>query len=86
MTELGYPDFKIETQMVLLAPAAIPDAVAVLLEHEVRQALRSPGLAEKLRDHGYEIAAITGAEAKARLQAERSLWADVIKAADIRVN
>jgi tripartite-type tricarboxylate transporter receptor subunit TctC len=86
MTELGYPDFKIETQMVLSAPAAIPDAVAVVLEREVREALRSPGLAEKLRDHGYEIAATTGAEAKARLQAERRLWADVIKAAGIRVN
>jgi tripartite-type tricarboxylate transporter receptor subunit TctC len=86
MTELGYPDFKIETQMVLLAPAGIPEAVAVLLEQEVRQALRSPGLAEKLRDHGYDIAATTGAEAKARLQAERRLWADVVKAAGIRVN
>jgi tripartite-type tricarboxylate transporter receptor subunit TctC len=86
MTEVGYPDFKIETQMVLLAPAAIPEAVAVLLEQEVRQALKSRGLAEKLREQGYEIAATTGAEAKARLQAERRLWADVIKAAGIRVN
>ena len=86
MTELGYPDFKIATQMVLSAPAAIPDGVAVVLEREVRQALRSPGLAEKLRAHGYEIAATTGAEAKSRLQDERRLWADVIKAAGIHVN
>jgi tripartite-type tricarboxylate transporter receptor subunit TctC len=86
MTELGYPDFKIETQMVLLAPAAIPDTVAVLLEREVSQALRAPDLAEKLRNHGYEIAATTGVEAKARLQAERRLWARVIKAAGVHVN
>jgi tripartite-type tricarboxylate transporter receptor subunit TctC len=86
MTELGYPDFKIETQMVLLAPAAIPDTVAVLLEREVSQALKAPGLAEKLRNHGYEIAATTGVEAKARLQAERRLWARVIKAAGVHVN
>jgi tripartite-type tricarboxylate transporter receptor subunit TctC len=86
MTELGYPDFKIETQMVLSAPAAIPDTIAALLEREVQEALRAPGLAEKLRGHGYEIAATTGVEARARLQAERRLWADVIKAAGIRVN
>ena len=86
MTELGYPDFKIETQMVLLAPAAIPDAVAGVLEREVRQALQATAVAGKLRDHGYEIAATTGAEARTRLQAERRLWADVVKAAGIRVN
>jgi tripartite-type tricarboxylate transporter receptor subunit TctC len=57
-----------------------------LLEREVSQALRAPGLAEKLRNHGYEIAATTGVEAKARLQAERRLWARVIKAAGVHVN
>jgi tripartite-type tricarboxylate transporter receptor subunit TctC len=86
IAELGYPDFKVDTQMVLLAPAAIPDAVAALLERKTREALSAPGLAEKLRDHGYDIAATTGAEAKARLQAERRLWADVIRAAGIHVH
>jgi tripartite-type tricarboxylate transporter receptor subunit TctC len=86
MTEVGYPDFNIETQMVLSAPAAIPEALAALLEREVRQALRSPGLEEKFRPHGYEIAATSSAEAKARLRAERQLWANVIKAANIRAD
>jgi tripartite-type tricarboxylate transporter receptor subunit TctC len=68
------------------APAAIPNALATLIEREVRQALRTPGLEQRFRSQGYEITATTGSEAKARLKAEREQWAEVIKAADIRVD
>ena len=86
MTESGYPDLNIETQMVLSAPASTPIAITRLLEHEVQQALKSPDLAEKLRIQGYEIAATTADEAAARLSAERALWAKVVKAGGMQVD
>jgi tripartite-type tricarboxylate transporter receptor subunit TctC len=85
MAEAGYPDVRLETQMVLSAPAALPDAVVALLEREVRTVLKQPGLDEKLRAHGYEIAASGSEEARALLRAERSLWRSVVTAAGIKV-
>ena len=47
--EAGYPDVKFDGYFVLAAPAALPDPIATLLEHEVQQALQAPDLQEKLR-------------------------------------
>jgi tripartite-type tricarboxylate transporter receptor subunit TctC len=86
IAESGYPDFKVETQLVMLAPAGIAEPLVELLEHHVRLALTSPELTQRLRALGYEIAATTGADARAQLQAERALWAKIIKEAAIRVD
>jgi tripartite-type tricarboxylate transporter receptor subunit TctC len=69
LAEVGYPDFNVELYYVMLAPAGVPEPIAALLEREVRQALQSPDLREKFRSQATEIAATTGAEAKARLKA-----------------
>jgi tripartite-type tricarboxylate transporter receptor subunit TctC len=84
--EAGFPDFKVETYYVMSAPAGIPEEIAARLENEVRRALASPDLQEKLRLQNSEVVAITGAEAKARLKAQRDLWAKVVKATDMRVD
>jgi tripartite-type tricarboxylate transporter receptor subunit TctC len=84
--EAGFPDFKVETYYVMSAPAGIPEEIAARLENEVRRALASPDLQEKLRLQNSEVVAITGAEAKAKLKAQRDLWAKVVKATDMRVD
>jgi tripartite-type tricarboxylate transporter receptor subunit TctC len=86
MPEVGYPDFKVESYYVLMAPAGIPDSVAALLEREVREALTSPDQQEKFRTLDIVPALTTAAEAKARIEADRKLWAGVIKAADMRAD
>src|SRR5262245_30372428 len=60
--EAGYPDFKLGSYFVLLAPAGLPDAIAELLEREVRAALKSPDLTEKFRPHDIEIVGSSAAE------------------------
>lgn len=85
IAESGYPDFKVETYIAMVAPAGIPESIAALLEHEVRAALKSPDLIEKLRSMDTKSAGIVGAEANARLKADRHLWAKVIKAAHMQV-
>jgi tripartite-type tricarboxylate transporter receptor subunit TctC len=84
--EAGYPDFKVDTYFVLLGPAALPAAIAAVLEREVRQALRSTDLVEKLRAHDIETVGTSGAEAAAWLRAETKLWAGIAKAANMQAD
>jgi tripartite-type tricarboxylate transporter receptor subunit TctC len=79
VAELGYPDFQVETYYVILAPADVPQPVAAALEREVRDAVNSPEVREKLRANDIEPAGISGAEAQARIRADRDLWAKVVK-------
>ncbi len=54
--EAGYPDLKLNTYFVLLAPAKTPDPVIVLIEREIKSALQSADLQEKFRAHDIEAA------------------------------
>lgn len=84
--EAGYPDMKLNTYFVLLAPAKTPPSIMALLEREVRQALQSPDLQEKLRASDIGTLATSAQEAKARLRAETALWADIVKRGNLQQN
>jgi tripartite-type tricarboxylate transporter receptor subunit TctC len=84
--EAGYPDFKVETYFVLLAPAGLPDAIAETLEREVRVALKAPDLQDKFRAQDIEIVASSASEARAFLRADTALWARIAKDANLRVD
>jgi tripartite-type tricarboxylate transporter receptor subunit TctC len=71
---------------VLAAPAAIPEPIAALLEREVRTALRSPNVLERVRTFDMRIVASTGAEAKARIEGDTRKWAKVIEATGMRAD
>jgi tripartite-type tricarboxylate transporter receptor subunit TctC len=86
IAEAGYPDFKAEVYYAILAPAGIPEPVPALLEREVQKALKSPDLQERFRPQDITIVASTGAEAKARIEADTKLWAKVIKDTGMHVN
>jgi tripartite-type tricarboxylate transporter receptor subunit TctC len=84
--EAGYPDFKLGTYFVLLAPAGLPDAIAELLEREVRAVLASPELKEKFRPQDIEVIGSNAAEARAFLREDTALWARIAKDANLRVD
>jgi tripartite-type tricarboxylate transporter receptor subunit TctC len=84
--EAGYPDFKLGTYFVLLAPAGTPDAIAQLLEREVRAVLASPELREKFRPQDIEVVGSNAAEARAFLREDTALWARIAKDANLRVD
>jgi tripartite-type tricarboxylate transporter receptor subunit TctC len=86
MAEAGYPDFKVDSYFIAMAPAGVPDAVADLLEREIRQAMREPDLQEKLRAQDVEVIGSSAAEAMTRLRADTALWARVVKSANMRVD
>lgn len=85
IAEAGY-DFQRETYFLLLAPAATPEPVAASIEREVRTALLAPDLINRLSLQSLEIVASSGAEAKARIEADTKLWAKVIRDAGMRAN
>lgn len=86
MAEAGYPDFKVDSYFVAMAPAGVSDAIAETLERDIRQALQAPDLQEKLRAQDVEVVGSSAADAMARLRADTALWARVVKAANMRVN
>ncbi len=83
IAEAGY-DFQRETYFVLLAPAATPEPVIALIEREVRSGLNASDLAKRFRN--LDIVASSGAEAKARIEADAKLWVKVIKDTGMQVN
>jgi tripartite-type tricarboxylate transporter receptor subunit TctC len=86
IAEAGYPDFKAEVYHVVLAPADVPEPIAALLESEVQKALKAPDLQERFRPQDITIVASTGAEAKARIEADTKLWAGIVEATGMRVD
>jgi tripartite-type tricarboxylate transporter receptor subunit TctC len=84
--EAGYPDLKLNTYFVLLAPAKTPDTVTALIEREIKAALQSAELQDKFRAHDIEPLGTTPAQAKALLRAETELWADIVRKGNLRLN
>jgi tripartite-type tricarboxylate transporter receptor subunit TctC len=80
IAESGYPGFNVENYYVMLAPAGLPAPIAAVLEREVSAALRLPDVIEQLRAMDTTPEVIIGAEARARLKADRETWAKVVAA------
>ena len=79
-------DVESDAWNALIAPAGTPPALIAKINAEVGETLRKPEVREKLRTQLIEPVPSTPAELRDRMDAEKRLWADVIKAADIRIN
>ena len=86
IAEAGYPDFSVETISVMLAPAGLSDPIAALLEREVQAALKRPDVIERFRGMDTVAAGISGSDVRARLKADRAAWAEVVAAANMRID
>jgi tripartite-type tricarboxylate transporter receptor subunit TctC len=85
IAEAGYPQMKLNTYFVLLAPAGTPKPVLDVLEREVRKATDAPDLQTRWRAATIDPLGTTATEAKARLRDETALWADVVPRAKLTV-
>ena len=86
ISELGYPEFEFNSYFPLAVPARTPEDIAALLEREVRNALKSSDLQERFLPLDMKIVVSTGAEVKARIQADTKLWAKVVDATGMHVD
>jgi tripartite-type tricarboxylate transporter receptor subunit TctC len=79
-------DVESDAWNALIAPAGTPPAMIAQINAEVRKALENPTVKDKLKTQLIDPAPSSPEELRARIAAEKKLWADVIKAADIKIN
>ena len=83
--EAGLSEVNLATWIVLMAPAATPDAVVALLNRTINDILRQPDTRDKLLAQGFVQTGGTVEEMTQRMKAEAALWGTVIKNANITV-
>jgi tripartite-type tricarboxylate transporter receptor subunit TctC len=86
IAESGYPEFAVDSYILLVAPARIPDQAAALLEKEARRAVSLPEFQKKFLARDVASVGNSGAESKAWIAAELRRWEKVIKATNMQVN
>ncbi len=84
MVELGYTDFISDTFQGFLAPAKTPDAIVELLSTKAIEVLKTPKIAEQLRNNGFEVIANGPDGMRKRIADEVPKWHDIIAKAGIK--
>jgi tripartite-type tricarboxylate transporter receptor subunit TctC len=83
--EAGVPDLESDTLTGLLVPAGTPPEIVAILQREAAKMVAQPDVKEKLDTLGFVPVANTSAEFAARIKTELARWADVVHAANIKI-
>jgi len=81
----GLGDFEVVSWQAIFVPAGTPAPVVERLHKEIRTILAQPDMQEKMKGFGMEPADMTTVQIAAFQKAEVEKWAQVIKAANIKV-
>ena len=84
--ELGYPQVEADNWYGMVAPIATPPAIVARLHQATAEALRDPGVKEKLSSQGLTLVGDTPDEFTAYIRTEIEKWAKVAKAAGLVAN
>ena len=79
-------DVEADTWMGLIAPGGTPPAMVERINKDVVEAIKSPGVREKLASQFMEPVGNSPAAFRAVINGEIARWAPIIKAADIKIN
>ena len=82
----GLGDFEVVSWQAIFVPAGTPQPIVDRLHKEIRTILAKPEMQEKMKGFGIEPADMTTAQIAAFQKAEVDKWAQVIKAANIKVD
>jgi tripartite-type tricarboxylate transporter receptor subunit TctC len=83
LKELGFP-VEAYAWWGVLAPAGTPKGIVERLSREIRKAVQSPEVQEKLTSQGIELVGGPPAEFDAHIRAETAKWARVVKLAGVQ--
>jgi tripartite-type tricarboxylate transporter receptor subunit TctC len=78
-------DVQSDAWNALIAPGGTPPGLIDQINAEIRQSLAEPAVIEKLNTQLIAPAPSTPEQLRSRIDNEKRLWADVIKAAKIRI-
>ena len=84
--EAGYPDVKLESWIMLLAPKGTPAGVQAQLQKALAATLSDAGVRKQLTDNGLEPSYSTAAEASALIDAELPLMRATAARANIQAD
>ncbi|WP_035976569.1 tripartite tricarboxylate transporter substrate binding protein [Bradyrhizobium sp. th.b2] len=84
MIELGYKDFVSDTFQGFLAPTNTPSSIVALLSAKSIAILKTPKIAEQLRNDGFEVLANGPDGMRKRIADEVPKWRDIIAKAGIK--
>jgi tripartite-type tricarboxylate transporter receptor subunit TctC len=86
IAELGFPGFEATTWHALVAPAGTPKDVIATLHRAISATLTDPASRKALTDLGVDVVANTPDELRAYIKAEIPKWAEIVKAAAVKVD
>jgi tripartite-type tricarboxylate transporter receptor subunit TctC len=84
MAEAGYPDVDIGLWSGLFVSANTPPAIVKKLDDAARRAMADPGVREKLKAMAVDPGGGPGEEFRKRIEADIQMFADVVKAANLK--
>lgn len=79
-------DFQVQSWQAIFVPAGTPTPVVTRLHDEIRKILAQPDMQNRLKGFGMEPADLNTTQIAAFQKAEVEKWAQVIKAANIKVD
>jgi tripartite-type tricarboxylate transporter receptor subunit TctC len=86
VAEAGLPGFEVTTWYGILAPAGTPRPIIARLNGELRKAMHSPEMKERLAGIGTDPVTNSPEEFAAYIQAEIAKWGDVIRKAGLKAD
>jgi tripartite-type tricarboxylate transporter receptor subunit TctC len=84
--ESGFGDYDVSTSYALFAPAGAPPDIIDKLQSEVKRALETDSVHQRLRAAGVEPRPGAAGEVRRLLSARIAQWSDVIKMSGIRID
>jgi tripartite-type tricarboxylate transporter receptor subunit TctC len=85
IAESGFPGFRTLTWNGLMAPAGTPPAIVSRLSLEVGKITATPAVAQRLVQLGVDPIGSTPQEFADTIRADIALWADAVKAANLKI-
>jgi len=86
VAEQGVPGFESGTWQGVRVAKGTPDAIVQRLNKELISIIRTADIRSRLAGQGAEVVTMTPAEEEQFFNKERARWAQVVKAADIRLD
>jgi len=83
--ELGFPGFTAASWVGFFAPAMTDPKILATLNATINEIVKTPEVAKKLTDMGFDPITGTQAQADAMFAAEVKKWGDMVKALDLSV-
>ncbi|HTD91954.1 MAG TPA: tripartite tricarboxylate transporter substrate-binding protein, partial [Burkholderiales bacterium] len=85
IAEAGVPGYEVTNWHALIGPRGLPRAVVERLNSEVTKIIRGKDMEDRLRGDGVAPAGGTPEQLLEQIRREITMWRNVVKAADIKI-